>query len=489
MVLDATKARGALTGARYIESLRDGREVWLNGERIRDVTEHPAFAGAVREFARIYDLQHSPEFRDEMTFVSPETGNRVSSSWLLPRTIEDLKKKRRNTEIWMQQSFGQMGRTPDFMSGVVVGYYNIREDLGKIDPRFKENVINFHRFAQECDLSLTHAIGDPQIDRRDVFNNPIRDQDLSLRVVKETADGVILRGAKQLATLAPISNEIMVYLSATFSRRPKDEFVQWFSIPMDTPGFKILCREPVSLPPNGHSYPLGSRFDEQDAMCFFDDVLLPWERIFLLYDREAATRLMGGGNLMGYSSSIRYYHRLMTFIGVTTMIAEAIGVDGFREVRDKLGEMIEYAELIRLGIDGQEADAAMTPGGLMTYGGSFGFGIFAAQISGRVSEILRQIGASGLLMQPSEADLANPELRPYIDKYMHGATCSAEEKSRLFRLGWELGISAFGLRQELYEYWHRGDVVRNRTNLYLRYDRTKIVERITKLIDQPMLSC
>ena len=116
MVLDISTAVGAMTGARYIESLRDGREVWLDGEKVADVTTHPVFTGMVHELARIYDLQDSPEFRDDMTFVSADSGNRCSYSWLLPRSAADLKRKRRNSEIWNQQSWGQLGRSPDILA-------------------------------------------------------------------------------------------------------------------------------------------------------------------------------------------------------------------------------------------------------------------------------------------------------------------------------------------------------------------------------------
>jgi len=489
--LDVSAAKGAYTGQRYVESLRDGREVWLNGEKVKDVTTHPAFAGAIREFCRLYDLQHSPALRDQMTLVSPETGNRVSYSWLVPRTPDDLRAKWHNSEIWMEQSWGQLGRTPDFMAGVLVGWHHIQDQLNRVNPMFGENVVHFHRYAMENDLSLTHAIGDPQINRADVFRGPVEDPDMALRVVRESSEGIVIRGAKQLATLAPISNEIMVYLSATFSRRAKDEFVQWFSIPMNAPGLKILCREPLSLSVTGHSLPLASRFDEQDAMVFFDDVLIPWERVFMLYDREAAVRLMGAAMVMGglNSSAIRFYSRLQTYVGVTTMIAEAIGVDGFPEVREKLGELVMYSEICRLAMNSIKAEAEdrLGKGGGRPQPGTFVPGLFtyAAQISGRVAQILREIGGSGLIMQPSEADLANPELRPYLERYMRGADVSVDYKSRLMRLGFDLTISSFANRQELYEYWHGGDPTRNRTNIYLRHDRSRVVDRLRRLISEP----
>lgn len=478
-----TTPQGALTGARYVESLQDGREIWLNGERV-DVTTHPAFAGVLGELARLYDLQHTAEFRDRMTFVSPETGNRVSYSYFLPRTLEDLLAKRANTEIWAAETWGQMPRIPDFMANVVVGLYDFRGALHEHNPRFSENAVRFHRYCQEHDIALTHSIVDPQIDRS---SSPAEDPDLALRVVRETEDGIIVRGAKQLATLAPLANELLVYLSASYALREQKQFVSWFALPIATPGLKILCREPLSLHASGHSHPLASKYDEPDAMVFFDDVLVPWERVFLLYDGPLALRGLRSINSWSlYTSQIRFHERIRTFVGAATLLAEAIGVHQFREIREKLGELISYAELVRLSLRGLEADARMTPGGLLAPGNDLALSSFAAQVAPRMVEIIREIGASGLIMQPSEGDLANSELRPFLEKYMHGHKIGVDQKARLFRFAWDLAGDSSAMRQDLYERWHRGDIARNRMNLYFNYDRRTIVERIQTLIEQPL---
>jgi len=213
MALDATSALGAMTGARFIESLRDNREVWLDGERVQDVTTHPALTGMVHELARIYDLQVSDEYKDEMTFISPETGNRCSLSWLLPRSMDDLKKKRRNSELWNEQSWGQLGRSPDILAPHIITLYNTKDALSAVkNPHcdFGENIVNYQRFCTENDLFLTHALGDPQVDRSEQPQNQQRaalEEEVALHVVEETKDGIIVTGAKQLATAAPISNE------------------------------------------------------------------------------------------------------------------------------------------------------------------------------------------------------------------------------------------------------------------------------------------
>src|SRR5918992_3775254 len=176
--------------------------------------------------------------------------------------------------------------------------------------------------------------------------------------------------------------------------------------------------------------------------------------------------------------------RLMT--AVATMIAEAIGVIEYREVAAKLGEMITYVEMWRHAMDGVEHNAFPTKGGLMSLGSMSGMNIFFAQTSARMVQLLREIAGSGLIMQPSENDLANPELRPYLERYMRGKGVDVEYKSRLYRLAHDLAVSSFGIRQEIYEYWHGGDPNRNRINLLRSYDQRDIIQRINDLVSRPL---
>lgn len=482
--MDISSAPGAMTGQRYRDSLDDGREVWLAGERVKNVAEHPAFRGVVEEFARLYDWQQSPEVRDETTYADPDTGNRVSWSYHLPRTAEDLERKARNSQLWMRESWGQLGRSPDFMANVVVGLHDFRDELEANRAGFGANAVNYHRFTSTHDLAITHALGDPQVDRSQTV---LDDPDLGLRIVAENDRGIVVRGAKQLATFAPFAHEVMVYLSASFALRGAQEFVMWFALPMNARGLKVLCREPLGDYRHGHSHPFARRFDEQDAMLFFDDVEIPWERVFLLHDGPLALRGLARINAWSMQSThVRFHERLRTTLGVATLMARSIGVDGFRNIQELLGELASYAEISRLASDGARAAGALTTGGLFAPANSYALGIWEAQTSARIAEIARQIGASGLVMQPSEADLASEELRPLLDRYMRGAGIGVAEKSRIFRMAWDLLCDGFGARQELYEYLHRGDIARNRINLYKRYDQSDVHGRIAALIGDPL---
>jgi 4-hydroxyphenylacetate 3-monooxygenase oxygenase component len=482
-----------MTGPRYLESLKDNREVWLDGAKVTDVAGHPAMTGMVHELARIYDLQYSDHYRDQMTFVSPDTGNRCSLSWLLPRSREDLQRQRHNSEIWNEESWGQLGRSPDILAPHIIGLYAIRDALGQVkNPHcdFGENIANYYRYCMENDLFLTHALGDPQVDRSQQPQNENRaegEAEVALHVVEETADGVVVHGAKQLATAAPISNETYVSLSATFVRRADPRFVLAFSIPTDSPGLKILCREPVSQWVGGFGHPLGALYDEQDSMLFFDNVLVPWDRIFMLYDAAPLMQRFGASiNFQGWGNLCRIHERMRLMTAVATMIAEAIGVMEYREVSAKLGEMATYTEMWRHAMDGVEHNAFMTDDGLMSLGSMSGMNIFFAQTSARMVQLLREICGSGLVMQPSERDLANPELRAYLDRYMRGKGVGVEYKSRLYRLAHDLAVSSFGMRQEVYEYWHGGDPNRNRINLLRGYGQSDMIERIQDLVSRPL---
>ncbi|WP_369794646.1 4-hydroxyphenylacetate 3-hydroxylase C-terminal domain-containing protein [Kutzneria sp. 744] len=222
-------------------------------------------------------------------------------------------------------------------------------------------------------------------------------------------------------------------------------------------------------------------------MLFFDDVLVPWHRVFLMHDGALARQGFARINAWSqYVGQVRYQERLRTLLGVATLLAESIGVDGFRNVQEDLGELAGYVDMLGYFLAAGEAGAVRTDGGLLAPAATPAAAVWAAQIASRAVEIVRRVGSSGILMQPSEADLANPELRPFLDRYMHGKTMPADLKSRLFRLAWDLTQDGFGQRQDLYEFVHRGDITRNRINLLRRHDQSAVLERIKSLISQPL---
>ncbi|MFE2039747.1 4-hydroxyphenylacetate 3-hydroxylase family protein [Streptomyces sp. NPDC059477] len=483
-LLDTTgTGRGLLDGDRYRAELDDGRELYLDGARITDPAGHPAFKPAVDALAAQLDLQDDPDHRELLTYKDPESGLRLARAYQPPRTLEELRLQRRSAEFWHAESLGQHGRSPAFMASIAVGVYDFRNRLEAARPGFGANAEAWYRYCATNDLVLSHALGDPQIDRS---ADPVDDPDLALRVLAERDDGIVVRGAKQLTTLAPLAHEVLVYLSASFTQGRGEQFVVWFALPLNAPGLVTLCREPLGAEPWGHAHPLGARYDEQDAMLFFDDVFVPWDRVFLLRDAGLARTGLGRINAWSaYIGHVRYRERLRTLLGTATLVAESIGVDGFRNIQEDLGRLASYAELTELFLDAAEARARVTDGGLLAPGDTAASRVWSAEVADGAVDVLRRIGASGLLMQPTANDLAHPRLRPLLDRYMRGRGIDAERKSRLLRLAWELTGDGFGQRQHLYEVVHRGDLARNRINLFKRYDQSDVRRRLETLIETP----
>jgi len=487
MVQTSQTPQGAMTGERYIESLRDGREVWIDGEKVRDVTAHPAFRDMIHALARVYDAQNSDEYRDRMTYVDAESGVRTSLSWLIADTHEDSARKRVNSELWNMLTWGQLGRSPDILAPYITNLVARKEAFSSVEnPHcdFGENIVNYYRYCRDNDLFLTHALGDPQVDRSTQPQNEQRltpEDELVLHVVKETDAGIVVSGGKQLSTAAVHSNETYVSLSQTFFRRNDPRFVLAFSIPTGSPGLKIFAREPVSRWHGSWGHPFAA-LDEQDNMLFFDNVLVPWENVFFLYESPQRVFASGGPNAQqvnfaGWANLTRAHYRMRLMTAVATMVAEAIGVSEYREVGAKVGEMVSYCEMYRLAMEGIEHDGARGIGPM---------GIWFTRVSWRMTELLREICGSGIVMQPSENDLASPEFRPYLDKYMRGKDVDVEYKSRLFRFAHEIAMSSFGMRNDIYEYWHGGDPDRNRINLLRGYDQSEIIDRIKDVISRPL---
>ncbi len=473
---------GALTGARYRASLNDGRQVWMSGQRV-SVTEHPAFAGMLGELCRLLDLQHVDEFRDRLTFAGDD-GVRISRSYQLPRGSNDLHAKRVASEVWADESWGLLPSSPDYLANIMVGLYDCRSELAVLDSVRGQNAERYFHHVAANGLIVAHPLPDPHAQRAELYPGVAPSPTAGLEVVEERADGIVVKGVKTMAPLAPFAHEVFVTYTSTLA--PADpRSVQWFAIPMNTPGVKLLCGEPRSPYASGHTF--ARRYAEPDTTVFFDNVLVPWDRVFLLGDFDASNALQRRLHAWSlFSSNIRLHNRLWTLVGVTTMMAEATGTDAYRNVRDKLGECILYPEVFLAAVTGTELDAALTPGGLFAPSAGLAVSAAAEFYLDRILQLVKDVGGAGMLMQPSEADLANPELQPLINEYLATDMLPADEKARLFRLAWDLVGDGNGARNDLFERFQRGDHMWLANELYRTYDRSNVVARIQREIDKPL---
>jgi 4-hydroxyphenylacetate 3-monooxygenase len=477
---------GARTGAEYLNGLKDGRDVWLGGERVADVTAHPGLHRAARSVARLYDLQHDPRWRDRLTFPSPESGEPVALSFIMPRTPDDLVRRRRAYEVVASATFGWMGRTPDYVNTQVTACAMACAFFASVEPRFGENIVRYHAYARERDLCLTHTLISPQVDRS-TANAELADPYIALGVVRETDRGLIVRGARMLATLAPFADELVVLPGNPLTSTPGDEkYALAFAIPVATPGLRFVCRETFDLERSHFDHPLASRFEEMDAMAIFTDVLVPWNRVFLHGNVEKFNRFFPDTGLFRHymqQVAVKDVVKCEFLLGLAALMAETIGVDGFPHVQAKLGELVDTVEVVRALLVAAEAGAAPGPGGYLTPAAE-PFNTLRdlfPRLYPRAVEIIQLLGAAGLMANPTEADFAGA-VGAEIGKYYQGRNTAPEERVALFRLGWDAALSSFGSRQVLYERFFNGDPERLGMARYRTYDRTRATALVRGLL-------
>ena len=481
----------ARTGEEYIARLREhSPEVYLRGERVKDVTTHPSLRNGVRTLAELYDMQHSPELRDEMTYISPSTGDRVGASFITPRTMQDLELRHSMMSNWARASFGMMGRTPDFLNVSLMAMAAAGDYFGQNRPEFKENIQRYYEYVRENDLVLTHTLINMQRSRA-ALSTPLEDTtDVALAVTKETDAGIVVNGARVLATLGPLSDEIAVYPSRSH-RLPGDAPERYsfaFAIPCDTPGLKFLCRESFDLGRSHFDHPLGSRFEEMDAIVFFEDVLVPWERVFLLGDVELCNRMAMSTNQYlhsGHQVVTRNVAKCEFILGLANLMVQTLGSAQNPPVRQMMAEIIENMEVTKACLRAAEVDAEMDQWGVMSPSFqpiSVARSLFI-RMDPRMAEILHLIGSSNLMALPTEADLDGP-LAPEIKRYLETDTASAMERVRLFRLAWDACCSAFASRQVLYERFFQGDAQRNALILDESCDKEPMTEMVRDFLER-----
>jgi 4-hydroxyphenylacetate 3-monooxygenase len=456
-----TEALGARRGEQVLARLRERPPaIWYAGERVLDVTQHKAFAGGVRTLAELYDLQ----WRDPaVSLMALEQGLRVGRSFLAPRTEGELRSVSRAMKVWADHTRGLMGRTPDYLNRALTAFAAGAGFLAQTDARFGANAVRCHERVRDHDLSLTHTLIAPQANRA-VSAAEQRDPYLAARVKEERDDGLVIRGCRMLATL-PFADEIMVFPSTLLKSPERDApYAFGFVIPSDTPGLKLLCRESVDYGRSRFDHPLSSRFEEMDAVVVFDDVHVPWERVFLYRDVESCNRAYvrtGAVAHMAHQVVVKNIAKSEFVLGLAALLVDAIAVEGFQHIQEKLAEVWVNLETMRALLRAAEADATLDEWGVMRPAFS---PLDAARnlyprVYPRMVEILQQIGASGLVAMPTEADLAGP-LAEDIRHYYQAARVDALERIPLFRLAWDACLSAFASRQVLYERFFFGDPVR-----------------------------
>jgi len=483
---------GARTGQQYIEALSAISQracIYLNGERVADVTKVPVFQGPIAAVAAQYDMQHDPRYRDILTFPSPKTGEPVSTACMLPRSQADLIKQRQAFKLHTDQNFGFMGRAPHFMQAMIAGWARNQESFAVSGDEFRQNAVSYYEFIRDSDVFMTHVLINPQIDRSKASSEQ-EDPFIHLGKVRETDEGIIVRGAKMLGTMGPLTEELVVVPFGGIASGDH-EYALTFAIPLDAPGLKLICREPFGKPGQQFDHPLSSRFEEIDCFAIFDDVLVPWDRV-IVPGRPGSEDVVNGvvrrdaGAQNATQTASQMLSQMELATGVALRLADSVGITGFLHVQEKLGEMILMLEMCRMTFYGAEmhaiegADGVWNPGGLAMRS----IRLLGIQMYERMTEIIRILAGGGFFQAPTEADMNNPEIRPYIDKFMRGREgFPAEERLRIFKLAWDITGEAFGMRAQQYVHFHGGDPIRLMAGIYLSYaGKDQLLETVDRAL-------
>jgi 4-hydroxyphenylacetate 3-monooxygenase len=443
------------TGQEFLESLRGPREVWIYGERVKDVTAHPAFRNPARMLARLYDALHAPETHDVLTCATDTgSGGFTHRFFRAPTSAEELVAAREAIVAWSRLTYGWMGRSPDYKAAFLAG---LGANADYFAP-YQDNARRWYRAAQERVVFMNHALAHPPVDRH---RPPDEVADVYVHVDKETDAGPIVSGAKIVATGSALTHYNFVAQPSMVPVRTK-EFAITFVTAMDTPGVKLICRPSYAMAAevmgSPFDYPLSSRLDENDAILVFDRALVPWENVLIYEDVDKANNFMPHSGFLPramFQGCTRLAVKLDFIAGLLLKAVELVGSAEARSVQASVGEAIAWRNLF-WGLSDAMARAPVPWAGATVLPNpeyAQAYRVFATVAYPRVKELTETILASGLIYLNSHAvDFKAPELRPYLDRFLRGSDgSSAVDRVKLMKLLWDAIGTEFGGRHELYE--------------------------------------
>ena len=448
-------------GAEYLASLRDGREIYIYGERVDDVTTHPAFRNAARSIARLYDALHDPVAGATLTCPTDTgSGGFTHKFFRVARSREDVIGQRNAIAQWARMCYGWMGRSPDYKASLMNTLGANHQFYGK----FSGNAQAWYRRAQENVLFMNHAIVNPPVDRAKAADQV---KDVFITIQKENDAGIYVSGAKVVATSSALTHYNFLGQNAAMPINDSDLAVM-FIAPMNAPGVKLFCRASyemmASVLGTPYDYPLSSRFDENDAIFVFDNAFIPWEDVLLHRDIEKMkTFYPQSGFLNGYQlqGCTRLAVKLDFLVGVIAKALRATGGEDFRGNQAMFGEVIAWRNLFWALSDAMAMDPTPWVGGAVLPNAQSGssYRVFAGEAYGRIKEIVQKIIASALIYLPSSAkDFRNPEIDKYLAKYVRGSHgIGYKERIKVMKLLWDAIGTEFGGRHELYEMNYAGN--------------------------------
>jgi 4-hydroxyphenylacetate 3-monooxygenase len=479
------------TGEEYLSSLKDDREIYINGERVKDVTTHPAFRNSARSMANLYDALHDPEQKSTLCWET-DTGNGgyTHKFFRYARSAEDLKEQQEAIAQWARLTYGWMGRTPDYKAA----FGNVLGANTAWYGEYEENAKNWYKRIQESCLYLNHAIVNPPVDRHKPLDHV---KDVYVTVDKETDEGIWVSGAKVVATNSALTHYTFIGQGSAQVMGENPEMALMFICSMNAPGMKLICRgsfeQAANLNGNAFDFPLSSRFDENDAILILDNVFIPKDNILINQNVQTCKRWFaegGFGRLFPMQGAIRFGVKLDFLAGLLHKSLECTGTVEYRGVQAQLGQVIAWRNMIWSCVNAMHACPEEWHSGCVLPNGDalHAYRVFAPQAYSEIVNIVKSTVASGLIYLPSgHKDIQNEYTNSYLEQYVRGSNdMGSTERIKILKLMWDAIGTEFGGRHELYEMNYAGSAEEVRMQCLRHSKMTGNLDKMTELVDKCM---
>jgi 4-hydroxyphenylacetate 3-monooxygenase len=466
-----------VSGAEKLARMRDGRVVYIGGERVADVTRHPAFRAGAETIAALYDLKADPAQRD--LFAYEEAGETHSLHWLRCRNRDDLARRMRAMKALADATFGLIGRSPDHVAGMVAGLATRPDMLEALRPGSGDNLLRYYEEARRRDLYLCFAVTPPTGQRSaQLFPGQERDDPI-LRVVAEDDQGVIVSGMKMLATGGVYADEVWIGNLTPIDDKFKSESIT-AALPLNAPGVSLWARQPYAVHARHEAdYPLSWRFDESDSVLVCERVRIPWERVFLHNDGAMSRRIYieSAANVYAnHQSNIRFWAKMGLVAGLASRICSANGIDRIPAVREALGRLAALEATIGGLVQGQIEAWETWPAPFACPNRRIMYAAlnWCQEHHSEIIDALRTLLGGVPLQMPASIDvLGDARLRDIFTRWWKTPSLDAVTRLKLYKLAWELTGSEFAGRHMLYEKFYAGNsiVVRNQSDREAPWER------------------
>lgn len=449
------------TGRDHLESIRDGRTIYIGSERVKDVTTHPAFRNAAQTVASVYDLKCSAEHRDASTFLA-EDGHRYPSYFLQPHNADDLRKRTQTHRLIADATFGMWGRSIDHVSAFVTAMAMRPDIFARKGEQYGRNIVDFYKRMRREDAYATYAVLPPQAARDPGYYQRANLPVPTLRVVAEKDDGVVISGMKMLATGGVFCNYIFIGNIVPLAPAQVKESITCM-VPVGAPGVTLWSRKPLEPGArNQFEQPLTWRFDETDSILICDNVKVPWEYVFTMDDAEQSRAIYietPAHSFGNHQANVRYHAKLKFIVGLAAKITEATGADKIPAVLETLGRLASLEAAIDGMICGQIERAEDWGGGYVGYNRRMVYAAlnWCTEHYSPIVDCLRELCGGGVFQMPSDISvMEDAELAKTFTTYFQTPQLGAIDRMKLFKLAWDVVGTEFAGRHQSYEKFYAG---------------------------------